>query len=90
MRGTGGYLIITDPDPHKGRGEVAVQEFDTFTCAHCQSVQRVKPMAKTFESPGRCFQCDKLICQKCLNFGCTPFERKLEEYEARERFRSQL
>jgi len=90
MRGTKGYLIITDPDPQRSKGETAREEYDTFTCAHCNTVHKVKPMAKTFEAPGRCFQCDQLICQKCLGFGCTPFERKLEEMEARDRFRREL
>lgn len=90
MRGVGGYLIITDPDPQRSRGQQAVQEWDTFTCAHCQRVQQVKPLAKSHESPGRCFACDKLICQQCLGKGCTPFEKKLEEYERRMQFRSAL
>jgi hypothetical protein len=36
---------------------------------------------------GRCFQCDAMLCRVCAASGeCTPFERKLERLEARDRF----
>ena len=86
IRGAKGYLIVTDSDPHKGQGQVAVFERDTFTCAHCNTIHTVPPRASQAESPGRCFQCDQLICKNCLNKGCTPFELKLEAWEHREKF----
>ena len=30
---------------------------------------------------------EKMVCKKCANFGCTPFEKRLEQAEASDRAR---
>lgn len=75
----GGYMVITDPDR-------PTQEWDTITCTHCNAIVRVKR-----DPGGWCLQCDRAICGPCADKRtCTPFERKLEAYERRERFRKSL
>lgn len=87
-RGAGGHYEVFDPDPPKGQPKLFERE--TYTCAHCGSLHTVPPLGTQAETPGRCFQCDKLICQECLKGGCTPFEKKIEEMEARGRLFSAL
>lgn len=88
-----GYATITGPD-------APVQEYDTCTCGHCQKVIFVKPgSAQTTylipqrqggfrEAPGAfCRVCMRPVCLPCEALGaCTPFERSLEQAEARDRF----
>jgi len=89
MRQPQGYSVITGPAPGAG-------EWDTITCAHCNSPRRVKPMAPAGEMPNVCHLCgDKhrpsFLCEKkACNDGCDPFEEKLKRYEARNRFRCEL
>ena len=83
MRRPGGYAILSG-------GDGPTQEWDTFTCFHCQSIVQVKPLADAADSGGRCMVCDKLICKTCLGKGCLPFEKKIEAMEARDRFRRSL
>lgn len=83
MRKPGGYAILTDV-------EGPTKEWDTFTCFHCQKVVHVKPLAAAEDSGGRCLVCEKLICRVCLGKGCTPFEKRIEQAEARDRFRRSL
>jgi hypothetical protein len=62
-------------------------ENETFTCAHCNTVVDIPHRCPPDQLGGRCFQCDAMICSACVAVGaCTPFERKLEQYEARDRF----
>lgn len=61
------------------------QECDTFTCAHCNRVVHVYPHCKPDDLGGQCRLCDKPVCPKCVDLGCTPFEKKLEQVEARDR-----
>lgn len=73
---------------------------DTITCAHCNTVVFVKPgtaatvyeiydplLQATREEPGAfCRVCMAAICVACHVAGrCTPFERRLEAAEARDR-----
>lgn len=74
----GGYSVITSPD--------GVKEWDTFTCFHCNSKVNVPLKADPSEMGGLCKNCMKLICPKCLDKGCYPFEKKLERAENRDRF----
>lgn len=72
-----GYAIKVDPD----RPTV---EFDTFTCAHGNELVRVRT-GLVNQAPF-CMQCMSRICQKCHDIAaqtgeCTPFEKKLEEFE---------
>lgn len=71
-----GYMVIVDP------AMPAPVEFDTITCAHCNRVVRVKK-----DPGGFCRVCMRALCGPCADLGkCTPFEKKLEAWEARDRF----
>lgn len=84
MRRPQGYIIITDPD-------APTVEFDTITCAHCNRIVIVKPKEDPASLGGFCGMCTKYICSACNAQGsCTPFERKLEESERRDRLRRQM
>jgi hypothetical protein len=76
----GGYACIVDPDG-------AVQEFDTFTCAHCNHVTHVKARQRPEDIGGLCKQCMGLICAACVGGACVPFLKRLDDMEARDRFR---
>ena len=76
MRRPQGQIIITDP--------YAVFECDTFTCCHCNSIVPV-PAAPAPMVGGFCMRCMLNCCDTCSDLGCTPFEKKLEKMEARER-----
>lgn len=80
MRRAQGYAITTEP------GKADVEE-DTFTCVHCNSIVFVKPRQDPAEAGGFCRMCMKPICVACADLGsCTPFEKKLEALESRDRF----
>lgn len=74
MRKPGGYAAII--------GET-LTEFDTFTCFHCQRITHVKPRCDPADLGGLCKVCMKLICERCVGHGCTPFEKKIDEMEER-------
>lgn len=84
MRNSQGYATITWDD---GR----VQEFDTFTCNHCQRIVHVKPKCDPADLGGYCKICERLICAPCQQSmmkgnGCVPWEKQMEKIEARDRF----
>lgn len=95
MRNPNGYGVWTDLD--SGRQV----ELDTARCGHCQAHVFVKPnTAATVylihdasrpggwrEEPGAgCRVCMKPVCLACEAKGtCTPFEKRIEELEAKER-----
>ncbi len=80
MRKPEGYSLWTEPDGGK-------KEMDTFTCRHCNCVVQIPPRATPSECGGWCFQCNGGICGKCADrFTCTPFEKKLDQYERANRF----
>jgi len=63
-------------------------EIDTFVCNHCNRVVHVPPRQDAANIGGLCKCCMNLICARCVDKGtCIPFERKLEEAEARQRLR---
>jgi hypothetical protein len=76
MRSAGGYLYSFDLGGMR-------QEADTITCFHCGTVVPVK--GKLDDVGGLCRLCMKPICAACLDKGCTPFEKKLEAAEDRDR-----
>lgn len=88
-KGASGYARLFMP------GE-QVKEKDTFTCNHCQKVRGIKPGNNPYEGVGDlCYGCDQPVCEGCaqrlaMGFKCEPFEKALEQYEARERFRASL
>lgn len=74
----GGYLYSFDPEGIR-------QEADTFTCCHCSRVVIVKPKCNPDDLGGMCRLCMKMICPACVAVGhCVPFEKKIEQQEARE------
>ena len=82
MRRPQGYAILTDPDLPGGK-----QEWDTYTCAHCQRVIRVLPRQDPATMGGFCRGCMQHICAPCTEPGtCEIFERKLDQYERAHRF----
>ena len=81
MARVGGYAITTGV-----WGEV--EEYDTFTCPHCNGVCFIRPGSGT--QRGYCFRCNLPTCGKERCMSCIPFERKMEEMEARSRLRRAL
>lgn len=57
----------------------------TFTCCHCGDVTIVPLKARAEDCGGFCRMCMLPTCATCADKGCTPFERKLEQQEARGR-----
>jgi hypothetical protein len=79
MRRPQGYAIIMDPSMPQPI------ERDTFTCFHCNTIVLIEPPPAP-PVGGFCRLCMRDICTKCTDYGaCTPFEKKLEKMEARER-----
>lgn len=74
-----GYGVVSAP-------EGQAQEHDTMTCSHCQRIVIVKPRCPPSDAGGWCGVCAKLICKFCAGKGCTPWEKKMEQIERRERF----
>ena len=65
-----------------------IKEIDTFTCSHCNGIQFIRPGSGTLR--GYCYNCNHPTCgrERCLN--CVPFERMIEEMEARGRLRQAI
>ena len=75
MHKPGGYLICTGLD---GR----VEEFDTFSCAHCCKITVLKTRERAEDAGGYCTCCAKPICTRCDDLGtCTPLEEQLKRSE---------
>lgn len=84
MRTASNYGVIFSPD-------APLQEQDSFTCYHCNTVHVVKPGQKGEDIGGLCKCCMQLICSACVDRGlCDPFEKKLERTEAKDRFLRQV
>ena len=81
MARVGGYAITTGL---WGEGE----EHDTFTGPHCNGVCVIHPGSGT--QRGYCFRCNLPTCGREHCMTCIPFERKMEEMEARYRLRRAL
>lgn len=78
MRSPGGYALITHPE--------YIQEHDTYTCCHCNSVT-VMGIEQETGLGGWCRFCAKMTCGRTSCLDCVPFERKMELQEAQGRFR---
>ena len=77
MRNAQGYAIW--------QGEGKPIERDTITCCHCNAIEFVDPPPAPMKT-GFCRMCMDHLCQKCADNGvCTPFERRLEQMESRDR-----
>lgn len=94
MRKPGGYAFFLSPDAafmrldeRSARPEQVnsgITEFDTFSCGHCGRVKHVRPRERPEDLGGLCRQCMKFLCPCCVDKGCLPFEKRLEEAERRE------
>jgi len=72
-----GYAVISEP----GKAD---EVRESITCTHCNCIVFLKPRQPP---PGFCRLCYNHLCEACTTKGvCTPFEKRLEEMEARERF----
>jgi len=81
-----GYATIVDPNVNGGRP----MEASTVFCCHCQMIVFLHSLStgKRDENDigGFCFKCMKPTCGPCADKGvCVPFERKIEQAEARGR-----
>lgn len=77
MRNPQGYGTIFGP--------CGTEEYDTTTCYHCNTVNRILPKMRPEDMGGLCKMCMKLICAKCVDGPCVPFEKRLEQVEERDR-----
>jgi hypothetical protein len=72
-----------------GMGEFACESQETFTCAHCNNVF----LKDQNEDPPICHKEHLPICLGCAKRavqdpnGCTPFEKRLDQYEKRDAHR---
>lgn len=82
MRRPQGYLIITSPYG-------ADLECDTFTCVHCNTIVPVQPAPAPMPG-GFCGMCRSFVCDSCADKECTPFEKQLEAWEAKDRARRSM
>ena len=67
-----------------------VLTLSTFTCCHCNTVTVIEARAKPDDCGGFCLGCMKPTCRACADKGCTPFEKRLERYEAKSAARARL
>ncbi len=79
-----GYVHIGDPGGNS-------LEADTATCCHCNAVWvlRASDPAKG-NLGGWCRNCMDAVCPRCAGLDCTPFLKRIERYEARNRFLSDV
>ena len=78
----GGYARLVDPDG-------PMQEWDTTTCAHCNTITHIKPKQRPEDIGGLCKVCMGLICPRCVGGPCAPCLKRLDEMEAKARFRAE-
>lgn len=76
VRRPAGYILVTDPD---GAGF----EAETLMCCHCQSHWVVHPGSGIRR--GYCYNCQAVTCGKPKCDPCAPWEKQMEEMEARQR-----
>lgn len=72
------YVAISGPD--------GVEEWNAYTCAHCQAIRRVKAAHDPTEQGGVCRKCMGLLCPRCytrlMRSGeCTIWEKQMEAME---------
>lgn len=84
----GGYLVTSDPDPTKSKGQKSVVEMSTITCGHGGELVAVRALCKPEDMPFEiCWVCRRFICRKCAaemhrTLKCDVIEKKLEREEA--------
>jgi hypothetical protein len=80
LRKKTGYATITSP--------TGLKEFDTCTCKHCGRVWAIKSTEKgQGDLGGWCRTCQGAICPTCVGKDCTPFMKRIKEYEVKMKFR---
>lgn len=92
MRNPGGFAQIISPGDDTVRLDgfqcheirAGTTEMETYGCFHCNSIVHVMPRMDPANLGGLCKQCMRLICPRCLDKGCVPFEKKLEIQEKRD------
>jgi hypothetical protein len=71
-----------------------IMHCQTFTCSHCNAIVNVVPGAdgpdRQNDGSGLCLICMGLTCKRCQlaqskGAPCTPWQKKLEQMEARDR-----
>jgi len=61
------------------------QHTDGFICGHCRKMVTVKPFTDPVQANGFCSTCMSVVCRECsAKQTCTPWEREMEQYEARQ------
>ena len=97
MRNPHGYTTVSgdlarkDPTLVEQGFRHTEAEIDTFRCEHCHRHVHVPVKGDPYDIGGFCRQCMEPICPKCVEKGtCTPWERKMEEAEARQRLRDAM
>lgn len=84
-----GYAEITGPDRHivdldhirKEEVSAGVHRLDTATCFHCGSVFHVSARMRPEDCGGLCKTCMHIICPRCLDKPCVPWEKQMEYLE---------
>jgi hypothetical protein len=69
--------------------ETGYQIFFTSTCSHCQHITRGKTAREVRENTDVCRGCMRLICLRCANKPCLPWEKQCE-YKERETLKRQI
>jgi hypothetical protein len=99
MRKPGGYAVLVSPESQvvnfdgmrRERVDPGSNEYDCFTCAHCNRIIHVRARANPDEFGSMCRNCMKMVCPTCADQGCTPFLKKIDEAEEREiRYRQNM
>lgn len=87
-----GFAEILSPDSigvinldHIRKEEVHTGQhrLDTATCFHCGGVFHVSARMRPEDIGGMCPVCWHLICPRCLDKPCRPWEKQMEELENR-------
>jgi hypothetical protein len=72
-----------------GDAEGRITELHSFTCGHCGNPKTVPEGKKVEDVSDICRCCWRLHClDPACCAGCVPFARKVDEMEARHRFRA--
>lgn len=87
---TQGYSEIISPTQdivnldHIRREQIpaGVAKFDTATCFHCNSIFHVSARMHPSDIGGVCKQCMQIICPRCLDKPCVPWEKQMEVMES--------
>lgn len=97
MRRAGGYAVIVSPDESyaqlddkRARPQLirsGTTEFDTVSCGHCGRIVHVGARQRPEDIGGLCKVCMRFECPDCVDKGCSPFEKRLEQAEAADRKR---